>query len=79
MERSPEQPEGYVLRGGQAGAARLRLINRVKWLLLGIRLNRGNVSPHRYEPPVQDHLVGQTGTNAHAFLGRITHTQQALT
>ncbi len=31
MERSPEQPEGYVLRGGQAGAARLRLINRVKW------------------------------------------------
>ena len=30
-ERSPEQPEGYVLRGGQAGAARLRLINRVKW------------------------------------------------
>jgi ubiquinone/menaquinone biosynthesis C-methylase UbiE len=31
MERSPEQPEVYVLRGGQAGAARLRLINRVKW------------------------------------------------
>jgi len=31
MERSPEQPESYVLRGGQAGAARLRLINRVKW------------------------------------------------
>ena len=31
MERTPEQPEGYVLRGGQAGAARLRLINRVKW------------------------------------------------
>src|SRR5215213_10369805 len=31
VERSPEQPEGYVLRGGQAGAARLRLINRVKW------------------------------------------------
>ena len=31
MERSPEQPDGYVLRGGQAGAARLRLINRVKW------------------------------------------------
>ena len=29
--RSPEQPESYVLRGGQAGAARLRLINRVKW------------------------------------------------
>ncbi len=31
MERSPEQPESYVLRGGQAGAARLHLINRVKW------------------------------------------------
>ncbi len=31
MKRSPEQPESYVLRGGQAGAARLRLINRVKW------------------------------------------------
>jgi hypothetical protein len=31
MERSPEQPESYVLRGGQAGAGRLRLINRVKW------------------------------------------------
>ena len=31
MERSPEQPESYVLRGGQAGAERLRLINRVKW------------------------------------------------
>jgi ubiquinone/menaquinone biosynthesis C-methylase UbiE len=30
-KRSPEQPESYVLRGGQAGAARLRLINRVKW------------------------------------------------
>ena len=29
--RIPEQPESYVLRGGQAGAARLRLINRVKW------------------------------------------------
>jgi len=31
VERSPEQPEGYVLRGGQDGAARLRLLNRVKW------------------------------------------------
>lgn len=31
VERSPEQPENYVLRGGEAGAARLRLINRVKW------------------------------------------------
>ena len=31
MERSPEQPESYVLRGGQAGAARLRLIDWVKW------------------------------------------------
>ena len=31
IERSPEQPESYVLRGGQAGAERLRLINRVKW------------------------------------------------
>jgi SAM-dependent methyltransferase len=30
-KRSPEQPESYVLRGGHAGAARLRLINRVKW------------------------------------------------
>lgn len=30
MERSLER-ESYVLRGGQAGAARLRLINRVKW------------------------------------------------
>jgi ubiquinone/menaquinone biosynthesis C-methylase UbiE len=30
-KRSPEQPKSYVLRGGQAGAARLRLINRVKW------------------------------------------------
>ncbi len=31
VKRSSEQPESYVLRGGQAGAARLRLINRVKW------------------------------------------------
>ncbi len=31
VKRSPEQPESYVLRGGQAGAARLRLINRIKW------------------------------------------------
>jgi SAM-dependent methyltransferase len=31
VKRSPEQPESYVLRGGKAGAARLRLINRVKW------------------------------------------------
>lgn len=31
MERSPEQPESYVLHDGQAGAERLRLINRVKW------------------------------------------------
>ena len=31
VERSPKQPECYVLRSGQAGAARLRLINRVKW------------------------------------------------
>jgi len=31
VKRSPEQPDSYVLRGGQAGAARLRLINRVKW------------------------------------------------
>ena len=30
LEGSPE-PEGYVLRGGQAGAERLRLVNRVKW------------------------------------------------
>jgi ubiquinone/menaquinone biosynthesis C-methylase UbiE len=25
------EPEGYVLRGGRAGAERLRLLNRVKW------------------------------------------------
>ncbi len=31
MERLPEHPEGYVLRGGQSGAAQLRLINRIKW------------------------------------------------
>lgn len=30
MARSSE-PEGYVLRGGRAGAQRLRLLNRVKW------------------------------------------------
>jgi ubiquinone/menaquinone biosynthesis C-methylase UbiE len=30
MARSSE-PEGYVLRGGRAGAERLRLLNRVKW------------------------------------------------
>jgi SAM-dependent methyltransferase len=30
MGRSSE-PEGYVLRGGLAGAERLRLLNRVKW------------------------------------------------
>ena len=30
MGRSSE-PEGYVLRGGRAGAKRLRLLNRVKW------------------------------------------------
>ena len=30
MRRSSE-PEGYVLRGGRAGAERLRLLNRVKW------------------------------------------------
>ena len=28
---------------------------------------------------MQDDLVGQTGTNAHAFPGQITHTQQAPT
>ena len=27
----PPGPEGYVLRGGRAGAERLRLLNRVKW------------------------------------------------
>src|SRR5918992_6274264 len=31
VKRSPEQPESYVLRGGRAGAERLRLLNRVKW------------------------------------------------
>ena len=30
MKRSSE-PGGYVLRGGRAGAQRLRLLNRVKW------------------------------------------------
>jgi ubiquinone/menaquinone biosynthesis C-methylase UbiE len=30
MERSSE-PEGYLLRGGRAGAQRLHLLNRVKW------------------------------------------------
>jgi ubiquinone/menaquinone biosynthesis C-methylase UbiE len=30
MERPP-QPEGYVLRGGRAGAERLHLLNRAKW------------------------------------------------
>jgi ubiquinone/menaquinone biosynthesis C-methylase UbiE len=30
MARSSE-PEGYALRGGRAGAERLRLLNRVKW------------------------------------------------
>jgi ubiquinone/menaquinone biosynthesis C-methylase UbiE len=30
MRRSSE-PEGYALRGGRAGAERLRLLNRVKW------------------------------------------------
>ena len=30
MERS-SRTEGYVLRGGRAGAERLRLLNRVKW------------------------------------------------
>src|SRR4028119_1535136 len=29
--RLPPEPEGYVLRGGRAGAERLRLLNRVKW------------------------------------------------
>jgi ubiquinone/menaquinone biosynthesis C-methylase UbiE len=38
-KRSPEQPESYVLRGGQAGAARLRLINRVKWPTTELLLN----------------------------------------
>ena len=27
----PSQPEGYVLRGGRAGAQRLHLLNRAKW------------------------------------------------
>ena len=31
MERSRERPEGYLLRGGRSGAARLHLINRLKW------------------------------------------------
>ena len=30
--RRPSEPEGYVLRGGRAGAERLRLLNRVDQL-----------------------------------------------
>ncbi len=42
VERSPE-PEGYVLRGGQAGAARLRLLNRVKWPTTEQLLNKAGL------------------------------------
>ena len=43
MERSPEQPESYVLRGGQAGAERLRLLNRAKWPTTEQLLNQAGV------------------------------------
>ena len=39
MEPSPEQPESYLLRGGQAGAARSRLIDWVKWPTTELLLN----------------------------------------
>ena len=43
MERSPGQPESYVLRGGQAGAERLRLLNRVKWPTTEQLLNKAGL------------------------------------
>ncbi len=42
VEHSPE-PAGYVLRGGQAGAARLRLLNRVKWPTTEQLLNKAGL------------------------------------
>lgn len=46
--RRPSEPEGYVLRGGRAGAERLRLLNRVKWptteALLGVAGLRAGMS-----------------------------------
>jgi ubiquinone/menaquinone biosynthesis C-methylase UbiE len=43
VDRSPEQPKSYVLRGGQAGAERLRLINRVKWPTTEQLLNKAGL------------------------------------
>jgi ubiquinone/menaquinone biosynthesis C-methylase UbiE len=43
MERSPEQHESYVLRGGQAGAERLRLIDRIKWPTTEQLLNKAGL------------------------------------
>ena len=43
VKRSPEQPESYVLRGGQAGAERLRLLNRVKWPTTEQLLNKAGL------------------------------------
>jgi SAM-dependent methyltransferase len=43
MERSPGQPESYLLRGGQAGAAQLRLINRIKWPTTEQLLNKAGL------------------------------------
>ena len=62
LERSLEQREVYVLRGGQAGAARLRLINRVKWptterLLATAGLRAGM----RVLDPLPDLLVPRSG------------------
>jgi hypothetical protein len=42
---SPQQQANYVLRGGEAGAKRLRLLARVKWpttreLFQGVGLRR---------------------------------------
>src|SRR3954452_8380766 len=40
VERSPDS---YVLRGGQAGAERLRLLNRVKWPTTEQLLNKAGL------------------------------------
>ena len=41
------EPEGYVLRGGRAGAERLRLLNRVKWPTTEPLLVEGRFGPRR--------------------------------
>jgi hypothetical protein len=67
MERSPEQPESYVLRGGQAGAERLRLINRVKWptteRLLGTAGLRAGTLSHEDQLPSRK--PGRRSQNLH--------------